>query len=68
MSEESLKWTAGKLREFGLEHFIGAHCTGIETVFRLRTELGMTRSTCVVGAVGQIFELGAGINPRVIAK
>lgn len=67
-SDETLKWTAGKLREFGLEHFIGAHCTGTETVFRLRGELGMTRANCVIGAVGATFELGKGIDPRVIAR
>ncbi len=67
-SEETLAWTGGKLREFGLEHFIGAHCTGIETVFRLRADLGLARARCVVGAVGQTFVLGKGINPLAIAK
>ncbi len=67
-SEETLTWTTGKLREFGLEHFIGAHCTGIETVFRFRADLGLDRAHCVVGAVGQTFELGKGIDPRVIAR
>jgi 7,8-dihydropterin-6-yl-methyl-4-(beta-D-ribofuranosyl)aminobenzene 5'-phosphate synthase len=67
-TDDVLKWTAGKLREFGLENFIGAHCTGIETVFRLRGELGMTRANCVIGAVGATFALGKGIDPRVIAK
>jgi 7,8-dihydropterin-6-yl-methyl-4-(beta-D-ribofuranosyl)aminobenzene 5'-phosphate synthase len=67
-SEPTLVWTGGKLREFGLEHFIGAHCTGIETVFRLRADLGLARSRCVVGAVGQTFVLGKGIDPLQIAK
>lgn len=67
-SEETLVWTAGKLREFGVENFIGAHCTGIETVFRFRTDLALDRAHCVVGAVGQVFELGRGIDGRVIAK
>jgi 7,8-dihydropterin-6-yl-methyl-4-(beta-D-ribofuranosyl)aminobenzene 5'-phosphate synthase len=67
-SEETLAWTAGKMREFTVENFIGAHCTGVETVFRLRQELGLTRATCVIGAVGANFELGRGIDPRVIAK
>lgn len=47
---------------------IGAHCKGIETVYRLRGDLGLDRAHCVVGAVGQIFELGKGIDPRVIAR
>ena len=67
-SEETLVWTAGKLREFGVENFIGAHCTGIETVFRFRTDLALDRAHCVVGAVGQLFELRRGIDARVIAK
>lgn len=67
-SEETLAWTAGKLREAGVDHFIGAHCTGIETVWRLRELLGLDRARCVVGAVGQTFELGQGIDARRIAK
>ena len=67
-SEETLTWTAGKLREFGVENFIGAHCTGIETVYRFRADLRLDRAHCVVGAVGQTFELGKGIDPRVIAQ
>jgi 7,8-dihydropterin-6-yl-methyl-4-(beta-D-ribofuranosyl)aminobenzene 5'-phosphate synthase len=31
-SDEHLAWTAGKFKEFGLEQFLGAHCTGIEAV------------------------------------
>ena len=67
-SEQTLTWTTGKLREFGLEHFIGAHCTGIETVYRFRRDVGLDRAHGVVGAVGQVFELGKGIDPRVIAR
>jgi len=67
-SEQTLTWTAGKLREFGLENLIGAHCTGVETVYRLRADAGLDRAHAVVGAVGQVFELGKGIDARVIAK
>jgi len=67
-SEQTLTWTAEKLRGFGIDHFIGAHCTGLETVYRLRGDLGLDRAHCVVGAVGQIFELGKGIDARVIAR
>ncbi len=67
-SESSLAWTTGKLREFGLDHFIGAHCTGIETVYRFRSDLGLPRKQCVVGAVGASFVLGKGIDPLLIAK
>ncbi|HEY1107245.1 MAG TPA: MBL fold metallo-hydrolase, partial [Opitutaceae bacterium] len=66
--EEALAWTTGKLREFGVEHFIGAHCTGIETVYRFRKDLALPRAQCVVGAVGQTFVLGKGIDPLEIAR
>jgi len=67
-SEQTLAWTAGKLREFRVEHFIGAHCTGLETVYRFRSDLGLDRARVVVGATGAVFELGHGINPGVLAK
>jgi len=67
-SEESLEWTAEKLRSVGVDHFIGAHCTGIETVFRFRRDLGLDRAHAVVGAVGGRFELGQGIHAGTIAK
>lgn len=67
-SDETLRWTCGKLREVGLDNFLGAHCTGIETVYRFRTELGLDRRHAVVSAVGSTFELGAGIDPRNIAR
>jgi len=67
-TDEQLAWTGGKLREFGVAFLLGAHCTGIEAVFRLRERLGLTRETAVVGAVGATFTLGAGIAPLALAK
>ncbi len=67
-SEETLAWTTEKLRGFGVDNFIGAHCTGIETVYRFRRDLGLDRAHAVVGAVGAGFELGRGINAGEIAK
>ncbi len=66
--EETLVWTAEKLRGFGVDHLLCAHCTGIEVVYRLRGDLGLDRAHAVVGAVGAKFELGRGIDPRNIAK
>src|SRR5262245_53963752 len=34
--------TAGKLKEFGLRQFLGAHCAGVEAVYRI---FGETNST-----------------------
>lgn len=66
--EKTLAWTAEKLRGFGVENFIGAHCTGVEVVYRFRQELALDRAHAVVGAVGQSFELGKGIDPGEIAR
>lgn len=67
-SEPTLDQTAGKLREFGVAHFIGAHCTGLEVVYRFRRDLGLDRAQAVVGAVGASFVLGEGIKPGDLAK
>jgi 7,8-dihydropterin-6-yl-methyl-4-(beta-D-ribofuranosyl)aminobenzene 5'-phosphate synthase len=67
-TDETLAWTTAKLKSIGLDHVIGAHCTGIETVYRFRADLGLPRWACVVGAVGQTFELGKGVNPLAIAR
>jgi len=60
-SDATLDWTARKLREFGLVNFIGAHCTGIEPVYRIREKAGLNRQTCIVGGVGDQFSLDKGI-------
>lgn len=67
-SDETLAWTAAKLKEFGVQHLIGAHCTGIEAVYRLRDLAGLTRQTAVVGAVGATYTHGRGIDPTVLAR
>lgn len=67
-SDETLDWTAAKLRDFGLAHLLGAHCTGIEAVFRLRQKASLTRKTAVVGAVGSSFSLDGGIEPLLLAR
>jgi 7,8-dihydropterin-6-yl-methyl-4-(beta-D-ribofuranosyl)aminobenzene 5'-phosphate synthase len=67
-SDETLAWTAGKLKEFGIGNLVGAHCTGIESLYRLRQLTGLDRKTAVVGAVGAGFNLDKGIEPGSIAK
>lgn len=68
LSDDSLAWTSKKLREFGLKNFSGAHCTGIEPVFRIRQEVGLDRRTSVVASVGSSFNLDTGIDPLQLAK
>ena len=68
LDDEKLSWTASKLREFGLQNFLGAHCTGIEATYRIRQLCSLSRRTCSVGAVGAIFELGKPLDPGSIAR
>jgi 7,8-dihydropterin-6-yl-methyl-4-(beta-D-ribofuranosyl)aminobenzene 5'-phosphate synthase len=65
--ETSLAWTAGRMREAGVGHILGAHCTGLEAVYRLRALLGLDRATAVVGAVGSSYSSAAGLDPRWLA-
>ena len=68
LDDEKLDWTAGKLKEFGLKNFLGAHCTGIEAVYRIRQLAGLDRKSCVVSAVGSSFTLDKGIEPLSLAR
>jgi 7,8-dihydropterin-6-yl-methyl-4-(beta-D-ribofuranosyl)aminobenzene 5'-phosphate synthase len=67
-SDAQVDWTADKMKEFGTSYLIGAHCTGIESVYRIRARAGMTRQSAVVGAVGATFVLGEGIHPGRLAQ
>ena len=51
-----------------MAHLLGAHCTGIEAVYRLREVAGLSRKTAVVGAVGSSFSLEGGIDPLALAR
>jgi len=66
-SDETLGWTADRLRQIGIAHLMAGHCTGIEPLIRLRVGLNLTRRTAVVGAVGSQFVYGEGIRATVIA-
>src|SRR3984957_10246004 len=39
-SDQTLDWTADKLKEFQTARLMGAHCTGIESVYYLRQKTG----------------------------
>jgi 7,8-dihydropterin-6-yl-methyl-4-(beta-D-ribofuranosyl)aminobenzene 5'-phosphate synthase len=67
-TDEQLAWTAARLREAGLVHLLGAHCTGVEAVFRLRDLANLSRRTAVVGSIGASFTLGAGIDALALAR
>jgi 7,8-dihydropterin-6-yl-methyl-4-(beta-D-ribofuranosyl)aminobenzene 5'-phosphate synthase len=67
-TDQQIDWTADKLKGFGVSYLIGAHCTGIEAVYRIREKLDLPRQSAVVGAVGSTFVLGEGIHPGKIAQ
>jgi len=66
--DDLVSWTADKFKEFAVQNFMGAHCTGINTVYEIRRQLGLPRSQAVVGAVGSTFDLETGIHPGDIAQ
>ncbi|MTI38895.1 MBL fold metallo-hydrolase [Fulvivirga lutimaris] len=67
-SDEHIEWTAGKMKEFGLENLNGAHCTGINALYDLRRLLGLDKYHAVVGSVGDTFDLENGIDAGLIAR
>jgi 7,8-dihydropterin-6-yl-methyl-4-(beta-D-ribofuranosyl)aminobenzene 5'-phosphate synthase len=66
--DEQLDWTADKLKEFQTAKILGAHCTGIESVYHLRQRLGLDRRTCDVGTVGATYSLKDGIQTGPLAR
>jgi 7,8-dihydropterin-6-yl-methyl-4-(beta-D-ribofuranosyl)aminobenzene 5'-phosphate synthase len=67
-TDEQLDWTAGEMKKFHVANLLGAHCTGIESVFHLRDRAGLTRKTAVVATVGSTFTLADGIAVGELAK
>ena len=67
-SDETLAWTAKKLKEFGVAQILGAHCTGLETIYRWRALMNLTRKTCLIATTGAQFELGKDIVTGEIAR
>ena len=65
---EVMSWTSERIAELGLGHFIGAHCTGIESVYEIRALAGLDRDTARVGAIGTRYEAGRGIIPGNINR
>lgn len=66
--DETLDWTAAKLKEFGTSHLLGAHCTGLEAVYRILDRAGLSRRTALAGAIGSSFSLEQGIDPLALAR
>jgi 7,8-dihydropterin-6-yl-methyl-4-(beta-D-ribofuranosyl)aminobenzene 5'-phosphate synthase len=47
--DATLDWTGSQLKRFGVAHVVGAHCTGIEAVYRLRESAGLDRKCRATG-------------------
>jgi 7,8-dihydropterin-6-yl-methyl-4-(beta-D-ribofuranosyl)aminobenzene 5'-phosphate synthase len=67
-SDKQLDWTGDEFKLFKVANLLGAHCTGIEAVYRLRQRAGLTRRTAVVGTVGATFTLDKGIVVGALAQ
>jgi 7,8-dihydropterin-6-yl-methyl-4-(beta-D-ribofuranosyl)aminobenzene 5'-phosphate synthase len=67
-SDSALAWTADRLRSAQLHYLLGAHCTGIEAVFRIRELAALDRKRAVVAAVGSSFDARKGIDPLSLAQ
>jgi 7,8-dihydropterin-6-yl-methyl-4-(beta-D-ribofuranosyl)aminobenzene 5'-phosphate synthase len=65
--EAQLVWTAGRMRGAGVQYLLGAHCTGLEAVYRLRALAKLRRSAAVVGAVGSHYDDERGVDPGWLA-
>jgi 7,8-dihydropterin-6-yl-methyl-4-(beta-D-ribofuranosyl)aminobenzene 5'-phosphate synthase len=68
LTDEKVAWTGEKMREFGVQHLIGAHCTGINAVAGLREAGHLDRGHAVVGTVGSTFTLGGGVEPGFLTR
>ena len=55
LNNDKLEWTAGKMREAGVNYFVGAHCTGLNSTYSIRNFLGLTSESALVGSVGTII-------------
>src|SRR3984885_14744074 len=67
-NDEQFDWTGDEFRQFKVANLLGAHCTGIEAVYRLRQRAGLPRHTAVVGAIGSTFTLDEGIAAGALAR
>lgn len=68
LTDEKVDWTGAKMQEFGVEHVLGAHCTGINAVELLRHSARLGRDTSVVGEVGSVFTLEEGIQQGLLNR
>ncbi|MEM7016746.1 MAG: MBL fold metallo-hydrolase [Pseudomonadota bacterium] len=51
-NDDTVSWTATKLKSFGLQKLVGAHCTGAHATFKLAQLLNLPRKHVSIGAIG----------------
>ncbi len=52
LTKKKLEWTANKMKEAGVQYFVGAHCTGINSTYSIRKNMGLSSEKALVGSVG----------------
>ena len=67
-SDDVLSRTSKELQKLGLGYFLGSHCTGFESVYRIRELGSMNRERARVGAIGTKFVSGKGIEAGAINR
>lgn len=60
-NDQKLEWTAKQLAPMGIQYFLAAHCTGVESTVQLRELLRLPRERMTIAQVGRRFEAGKGI-------
>ena len=55
LNDKKLEWTAKKMLESGVEVFVGAHCTGINSTYSIREYMGLDSKSAIVGSVGTVI-------------
>lgn len=64
--DEVIDWTAAALQRFGVEKFVGAHCTGAYATRKLADYLGLERNAVSIGAIGTRIDASLNIVPSSI--
>lgn len=60
--DKKLSWVAAQLKPLNIQYVLAAHCTGVESTFRLRELLGMPANRMTIAQVGMRFDAEKGIS------
>lgn len=65
-TDETISWTADKLKKFGLKKMVGAHCTGAHATATIAQTLDLPRRSVSIGAIGTRVDRDLAIIPASI--